>query len=273
MAVKIKGFRALINKVVRENDSQSAAVNQAFDAIPDSQLKGNKAEVRNAIKEKFEAEGPKAGARKGQTKALERKASESQARETDAPQTEALVKLGDVMRAKPKRDLDPTKTKEEAGRSAERVALSMTSKQRQRLQSSYNGKKAQVAWLKENDPKSPMIADLQKEMANMRKRASIDTGVSVTPKKPAGASTSSQRTSAAAKSKEYESSKEGRLAKIKQVQQDMRNRGIETDLNRIDDKKNMARGGKATKKAIGNTDYRMNKGGLLLSSVDNRKKK
>lgn len=35
----------------------------------------------------------------------------------------------------------------------------------------------------------------------------------------------------------------------------------------------MNRGGKVTKKAIGATDYRMNKGGLLLSSTDNRKKK
>ena len=33
------------------------------------------------------------------------------------------------------------------------------------------------------------------------------------------------------------------------------------------------RGGQATKKAIGSTDYRMNKGGLLLSSLDNRKKR
>ena len=156
MSGKIKGFRALINKVVRENDSQSSAVNQAFDAIPDSQLKGNKAEVRAAVKEKFEAEGPKAGARKGQTKTLERRSAESQARETDAPQTAALQKLGDAMRAKPKKDLDPTKTSKEAGRSAERVALGMTSKQRQALQRSYNGKKAQLAWLKENDPKSPM---------------------------------------------------------------------------------------------------------------------
>ena len=33
------------------------------------------------------------------------------------------------------------------------------------------------------------------------------------------------------------------------------------------------KGGVAKKKAIGATDYRMNKGGLLLSSVDNRKKR
>ena len=35
----------------------------------------------------------------------------------------------------------------------------------------------------------------------------------------------------------------------------------------------MNRGGKVTKRAIGAHDYRMNKGGLLLSSVDNRKKR
>ena len=33
------------------------------------------------------------------------------------------------------------------------------------------------------------------------------------------------------------------------------------------------KGGMVKKKAIGATDYRMNKGGLLLSSVDNRKKR
>ena len=32
-------------------------------------------------------------------------------------------------------------------------------------------------------------------------------------------------------------------------------------------------GGKVTKRAIGSHDFRMNKGGLLLSSVDNRKNK
>lgn len=35
----------------------------------------------------------------------------------------------------------------------------------------------------------------------------------------------------------------------------------------------MSKGGKVTKRATGAHDYRMNKGGLLLSSVDNRKKK
>ena len=35
----------------------------------------------------------------------------------------------------------------------------------------------------------------------------------------------------------------------------------------------MNRGGKVTKRAIGAHDFRMNKGGLLLSSVDNRKRK
>lgn len=35
----------------------------------------------------------------------------------------------------------------------------------------------------------------------------------------------------------------------------------------------MNQGGKVTKRAIGSHDFRMNKGGLLLSSVDNRKNK
>lgn len=38
-------------------------------------------------------------------------------------------------------------------------------------------------------------------------------------------------------------------------------------------KARLNKGGKVTKKAVGAHDYRMNKGGLLLSSVDNRKKK
>lgn len=265
MAGKIKGLRALINKVVRENDSQSAAANQAFDAIPNDQLAGNKGEVRRLIKEKFEAEGVKADARKGQTKGLERKAAESQAREKDGPQTEALVKLGDAMRAKPKKDLDPTKTPEEAGRSAARIALGMTSKQRQALQRSYNGKKAQLTWLKQNDPQSPMIDDIKKEMAKMRNRASIDTGVSVTPKKPAGASTPTER------------NKNKRMSMIREASRKMKEKKDAQEGGRIlsDDvtQNEMSRGGTIKKKAIGATDYRMNKGGLLISSVDNRKKR
>jgi len=266
MAGVIKGLRTLVNKVVRENDSVSAATNQAFDAIPADQLKGNKAAVRAAIKDKFESEGVKAKARKGQTKKLERKASDAQTdKSADTPMIQNLDRALQARRNNRKRDLDPTKTSEEAGRSAARVALSMTSKQRQALQKSYNGKKAQVAWLKENDPKSPMIADLQKEMAKMRQRASIDTGVSVSPKKPAGASTPAER------------NKNERMAMIRAAAKKVEEKKLTEGAGKIlsDDvtKNEMARGGKATKKAIGATDYRFNKGGLLLSSVDNRKKK
>jgi len=260
--MKIKGFRALVKKFVRQNDSKSSAITQAFDEIPAEQLKGNKGQVRAAINEEFAKEGVKAKARKGQTKKLERKASESQARETDTPQTEALVKLGDALKARPKRDLDPTKTREEAGRSAARVAMSMLSKQGKALQNSYNGKKAQLAWLKKNDPQAPLIRDLEKEMKKLEARAPIDTGVSVSPKRPVGAKTPD------------ELQNERRMQAIRQASKNRKM--VEREGKALSDevtKSEMSRGGAVKKKAIGHMDYRMNKGGLLLSSVDNRKKR
>lgn len=49
--------------------------------------------------------------------------------------------------------------------------------------------------------------------------------------------------------------------------------GAEKELKLRKDMKLMSKGGRVTKKATGAHDYRMNKGGLLLSSVDRRKKK
>ena len=55
------------------------------------------------------------------------------------------------------------------------------------------------------------------------------------------------------------------LTKLDDMRSKLKDAGVNVaDLNK---------GGMAKKKAIGATDYRMNKGGLLLSSVDNRKKK
>jgi hypothetical protein len=73
---------------------------------------------------------------------------------------------------------------------------------------------------------------------------------------------------------------------LKQVEQNknLTDEQLERMITKLDDMRtklkdagvNVAelnKGGVAKKKAIGATDYRMNKGGLLLSSVDNRKKK
>lgn len=50
-------------------------------------------------------------------------------------------------------------------------------------------------------------------------------------------------------------------------------RALKEEAETVREMGGMNKGGVAKKKSIGATDYRMNKGGLLLSSVDNRKKK
>jgi len=138
----------------------------------------------------------------------------------------------------------------------------MLSKQGKALQNSYNGKKAQLAWLKKNDPQAPLIRDLEKEMKKLEARAPIDTGVSVSPKRPVGAKTPD------------ELQNERRMQAIRQASKNRKM--VEREGKALSDevtKSEMSRGGAVKKKAIGHMDYRMNKGGLLLSSVDNRKKK
>jgi len=84
----------------------------------------------------------------------------------------------------------------------------------------------------------------------------------------------------------------GRSAKIRARLERTGNIGSQSDARRMLEKRNpkdkdvkmgkvilgtrkadMAKGGQVTKSRTGAHDYRMNKGGLLLSSVDNRKKK
>ncbi len=249
---KIKFLTRIVNKVVRENKTPGAAFRQAREIIPNEELKGNNTILRDAINEKFENAGPKTAVKKETMAKVEKDSAEKQARKIDTPQTDALVKLGDALKAKPKRGLDATKTPEEAGRSAARVAGGMRTKEQAGMQVAYNKKKAEVAWLKANDPKSPLIADRQAEMARLRQRGSIDTGVKVEPVKPPEAR--------------------------EQVRQQKANEKLDADtqtlLDAINKRKPQAKAkGGVVKSNKGSHDYRMNKGGLLLSSVDNRKKK
>lgn len=273
MAGIIKGFKKIVKQAVRESDSQAEAVRRATEVIPNSQLVGNKGSLRDAIKEEINKQGPKSEARKTQTSKLERSSTEAQRRSKDGPQTAALVQQRDALAAKPKRDGDPTKTKEEAGSSAARIALGMTSRQRTALQNSYNGKKAQIAWLEENNPGSSRISDLRKELRKLDNRAFIDTDMPVKPKRPPGEKSAADTAASAKKTESNKNSRENRMQMIRDAQKKLRNEGVETNLTRIDDTKNMSRGGKVTKSRMGKQDFRYNKGGLLLSSVDNRKKK
>lgn len=110
-----------------------------------------------------------------------------------------LQRAKDVMVGGNKRksqELAPKKTAKEAGASAKRIGTDLTLQQSRRLQSSYDGKKAQVAWLKANDPKSSRIADLTKEMKELEKRTVIDKSKTVKPKRPPGSQTPAQVRSA-----------------------------------------------------------------------------
>ena len=117
----------------------------------------------------------------------ERKSNLSSTAKEVAPRIERLQKLKDAMQSNKKKDLAPTKTKKEAGGAAKRTGTDFTLQQQRRMQASYDGKKAQVAWLEKNDPKSSRIADLRKEMDGyLSKAASIKKGNKVEPKRPPG---------------------------------------------------------------------------------------
>ncbi len=131
----------------------------------------------------------------------ERKSNLSSTAKEVAPRLGRLQKLKDAMQSNRKRDLAPTKTRKEAGGAAKRTGTDFTLQQKRRMQNAYDGKKAQVAWLKKNDPKSPRIADLQKEMDGyLSKAASIKKGNKVEPKRPPGSKSAKDTKAAEIKS-------------------------------------------------------------------------
>jgi hypothetical protein len=194
-------------KKAREKARQAAAKKAAEAAKKKAAAKG-KAEVTKATKPPRVATGgagkggggkevsPKRQAQIDAEKRLtkrnvkepaERKSNLSSTAKEVAPRIERLQKLKDAMQSNKKKDLAPTRTKREAGGAAKRTGTDFTLQQQRRMQASYDGKKAQVAWLKKNDPKSPRIADLQKEMDGyLSKAASIKKTNKVEPKRPPG---------------------------------------------------------------------------------------
>lgn len=135
------------------------------------------------------------------TQPAERKSNLSSQAKEYAPRVERLQKLKDAMQSNKKKDLAPTKTKKEAGGAAKRTGTDFTLQQQRRMQASYDGKKAQIAWLRKNDPQSSRIADLQKEMDGyLSKAASIKKNNAVEPKRPAGSRSASDTKSAQLKS-------------------------------------------------------------------------
>lgn len=135
--------------------------------------------------------GPKAQIRKAEEQRLNRRMKEKDEKKAATGREKRLLDLKSAMRQNRKRGVDvgPKITPEEAGRRAERIARGARLQQNSRLQNSYNGKKAQIAWLKQNNPSSPRIRDLQKEMKKLEARADINTRMKVEPKRPAGEQT------------------------------------------------------------------------------------
>ena len=211
----------------KEQEKQKEGIQKAKDKVKETQakIKDEKAKPDSPQMDKPEKstkeDAPKKQVKQPRVSQLDKRAAEAQRREKDAPQTASLTKLGDAMRAKPKRNFDPTKTNEEAGRSASRVAGGFRTKEQKGMQGAYNRLKAEVEWMRQNEPDSSYIQGRVAEMKRLRQRGSKDTGQSVEPKKPAG----------------------------------------------------LFKKGGVIKKRMGAHDFRMNKGGLLLSSVDNRKRK
>ena len=113
-----------------------------------------------------------------------------------------LQRAKDVMVGGNKRksqELAPKRTSEEAGASAKRIGSDFTAQEQKRMQASYDGKKAEIAWYKKNDPDALRMKNLQKELKELEERAFIKRDNKVEPKRPPGAQTPKQVSAAGIK--------------------------------------------------------------------------
>lgn len=261
-------------KLAKTSGTVGEALAKVKPDAPSSATAAELTQARKAIREQFKKieEAPKAQVNKPKQAKLEKKASTKQEAEArsaegqkDTPTIARLAQAGAARQNNRKQDLDPTKTTEEAGRSAARMSLGFLGQQAKGQQAAYNRIKAELKWLRANDPKSPLITERNKELNRLKQRANIDTSIAVEPKKPRGAQTPA----------EVKAAKEAALkAKRMEMIKEAAEKTLRTN-QREKPKQNKARGGTTTvrKSNMGGHDYRFNKGGLLLSSVDNRKKK
>lgn len=242
----------------KEQEKQKEGIQKAKDKVKETQakIKDEKAKPdspqMDKPKKSTKEEAPKKQVKQPRVSQLDRRAAEKQRREKDAPQAAALAKAGDALRARPKKNFDPTKTPEEAGRGAARMAGAFRAQEQKGMQGAYNRLKGEVEYLRKNDPSSSFIAGKLAEMKRLRQRGNIDTKQSVKARVPAEV-----KSDVRAKRKDKELDAD--VAKIMEALNKRKPQG-------------KARGG-VVKKRIGAHDFRMNKGGLLLSSVDNRKRK
>jgi hypothetical protein len=171
--------------VKRAKEKLAKAKADAKDSSPPPSKKPSAKPPSAKTKKKVE-EPPKKQVKQPRVNKLNKDAKEKQIREKDSPRVVALNKLGDAMKAKPKKNFDPTKTKTEAGRGAARMAGAYRGQEQKGMQGAYNRLKAEVLWMQKNKPDSSYIAGRVAEMKRLNKRGKINTKQSVSPQKPPG---------------------------------------------------------------------------------------
>jgi len=201
LSIAKKAAKAAADKARR------AAAKKAAEAAKKKAAAKGKAEVTKAKKPPRVAaggagkggngDGPRKQVEDAVNKRLDRRSSEKvKAKETKkAAQSKTASarekfegKLGDMasgMRQNKKTGFF-NQPKAEAGARATNMARGRRLQAGEKLQNSYNGKKAQLAWYRKNDPSSPNVAALKKQMNVLEDRAIIKQQ-KVEPKRPPGA--------------------------------------------------------------------------------------
>ena len=279
----------------KQQADQEAALANAKDALKKARAEaketpevGKKPSTKTpTVGKQSKDEAPKVTADKEAKKKLTREkvtkpAEKQAARESESPLVRRLQAAADARTSgNKKRDFDPTRTPEEAGRSAKRIGSDFTRQQQIGMQEGFDKKMGELEWYKKNQPDNKeQMGILAREIAKLKKRGFIKVKDSYAPRKPEAEGATGAGAKPKPKSKPFTGSK--RAAYNEAVKKGKKTFTFDgKTFNTAEVGKQFAAAEKAAglnrggvvKKRIGAHDYRMNKGGLLLSSVDNRKKK
>lgn len=276
----------------KQEDALAAAKQKLKDARVESKQTpevGKKPSTKTpTVGKQAKDEAPKVTADKEAKKKLTRErvtkpADKQAARESESPLVKNLQAAADARTGgNKKKNFDPTQTKAEAGASAKRVGSDFTRQEQIGMQKALDKKMAELEWYKKNQPDNKeQMGILGREITKLKRRGFIKVKDSYAPRKPEAERATAAGAKPKPKPKAFTASKRGAYNEAKRKG----NKTFKFDgktFNTAEVGKQFAaaekaaglnRGGKVTKRATGAHDFRMNKGGLLLSSVDNRKKR
>ena len=202
------------------------------------------------------------------------------ARESDSSMVRNLQNAADIRTGgNRKKDFDPTQTKAEAGASAKRIGSDFTRSEQIGMQKGLDNKMGELAWYEKNQPNNnEQIAIVKREIAKLKKRGFLKVKDNYAPKKPDIEGATAAGAKPKPKEKPFTGSKRGAFnnAKDKGAKtftfdgKTFNTSAVAKQFADAEKKAGLNRGG-AVKRSMSNMDYR--KGGLLISSVDNRKKR